>query len=241
LEDLNVVIAEQLKAYNAAPFQKREGSRAEVFEAIERECLVPLPASPYEICQWVYGRSVNLDFHVVYKTNRYSVPYKLVGSKVDLKITDTLVEIFDRGTRVASHPRFPDFMHYKPSTSSIHMPPEFTNLEWDDERMRRWAKSIGANTLCVVERLFDGAQIKEQAYNSVMAILNLSKTYGDNRLEAACSYALEKVPSPRCRFLKTVLASNTDKASPSIEPPKETGGYVRGSSYYSTPGQEEQA
>lgn len=28
--------------------------------------LAPLPATPFEVCDWVYGRKVNLDFHVVY-------------------------------------------------------------------------------------------------------------------------------------------------------------------------------
>ena len=41
--------------------------------------LAPLPATPFEVCDWVYGRKVNLDFHVVYGTNRYSAPYRLVG------------------------------------------------------------------------------------------------------------------------------------------------------------------
>lgn len=234
LEQLNRAIRKRLELYNSTPFQKREGSRKEIFELVERECLAPLPETPYEICEWVYNRSVNLDFHVTYKTNRYSVPHTLIGKKVDLKITDSVVEVYERGTRVASHVRYPDYVRYKPRTQEEHMPPEFVKPEWDDERMRRWANDIGENTGAVIERVFGDVQIKEQAYNPVMAILNLSKTYGERRLEAACAYALLKAPAPRYRLLRSILASGTDSLIEPASPPKESGGYVRGSSYYSS-------
>lgn len=231
--ELNVAIRKYLDDYNAASFQKRDGSRREVFEAVERGCLAPLPASPYEICQWVYGRSVNLDFHVVWQTNRYSVPYTLVGGKVDLKLTDSLIEIYDKGRRVASHPRFPDYIRYKPHTCNEHMPPEFTRVEWDDKRILRWASDIGSSTQEVVTRIFSDVQIKEQAYNPALSVLNLSKPYGTERLEAACAYALTKATHPRYRFLKSVLASGADKPDEPVHPVSETGGYVRGPSYFS--------
>ena len=51
-------------------------------------------------------------------------------------------------------------------------------------------------------------QIPEQAHNPSLAILNLTRRYREAKLEDACSYALSKVKSPRCKFIKTVLASN---------------------------------
>lgn len=232
LGELNAAIMERLDEYNARPFQKREGSRKLVFEEVERPMLAPLPATPFEVCDWVYGRKVNLNFHVVYGTNRYSAPYRLVGKKVDLKVTESTVEIYHGGERVATHPRIPDFARYKLQTDRSHMPPEFADLEWDDDRMRRWASSIGPSALAVVERVFCDVQIKEQAYNPVMAILNLSKHYGDAELEAACSYSLEKTAHPRCRFIRSVLASAAAGPSGSETRPADRGGYVRGASYY---------
>ena len=70
----------------------------------------PLPSLPYEISSWVYGRSVNLDFHVVYNKNRYSCPYQYSGKRVDLRLTDTLLKIYYKGERVTTHNRFPDYM-----------------------------------------------------------------------------------------------------------------------------------
>lgn len=236
LDDLNAAIAEKVAEFNAAPFQKRDGSRKDVFEEVERACLAPLPTTPYEICKWVYGRSVNLDFHVVYETNRYSVPYSLVGKKVDLKVTRSAVEVYDQGSRVATHPRFPDYARYRCHTEVCHMPPEFVRPEWDDVRMLRWAREIGVACETVVSNVFDSVQIKEQAYNPVLSILNLSKRYGADRLESACAYALEKTASPRCRFLRTVLASQADLAVKPEQPAVEVGGYVRGAGYYSEEG-----
>jgi len=232
LAELNAAIRERLDEYNARPFQKREGSRKLVFEEVERPLLAPLPAVPFEVCDWVYGRKVNLDFHVVYNTNRYSAPYKLVGKKVDLKVTETTIEIYHGGERVATHPRIPDCVRYRPQTDRSHMPPEFADLEWDDGRMRRWASSIGPNALAVVERVFCDVQIKEQAYNPVMAILNLSKHYGDAELEAACAYSLERTAHPRCKFIRSVLASGVASSADTVGQPTGRGGYVRGASYY---------
>ncbi|MEA5020613.1 MAG: IS21 family transposase [Gordonibacter sp.] len=232
LDELNAAIAIKVNEFNAAPFQKRDGSRAEVFKEVELCSLAPLPAAPYEICKWVYGRSVNLDFHVVYETNRYSVPYSLVGKKVDLKVTQGVVEAFDHGSRVATHPRFPNYVRYRCHTEPQHMPPEFARPEWDDKRMLRWAREIGAACETVVSKVFDGIQIKEQAYNPALSILNLSKRYGAERLESACAYALEKTASPRYRFLRTVLASQADLSLKPAKPAVETGGYVRGAEYY---------
>ena len=235
LEELNCAIKEKLADYNQAPFQKREGNRKEVFEAAERPFLTKLPDQPFEICDWVYGRVVNLDFHVVYDTNRYSVPYQLLGKKVDLRITSTLVEAYLNGERVASHKRLPDYMRFQPQTDDSHMPPEFAKPKWDDVRMRRWAATIGPATARVVDIAFENVDIKEQAYSRVMAILNLSKRYDTQSLEDACAYCLKRSIHPGSRFLRSVLSSGVAKAQAHESrsmPAKEQGGFVRGASYY---------
>lgn len=234
LPELNQAIRECLAEYNARPFQKREGSRESVFSEVERPALSPLPATPFEPSEWVYGRKVALDFHVAFETNRYSVPHALVGRKVDLKVTTSAIEVFCQGERVATHPRLPESSRYRYSTEPSHMPPEFCLPEWDEPRMRRWARSVGPDCETIVGRVFSDVQIREQAYNPVMAILNLSKTYGDEALEGACSYALKKgLEHPRSRFLRSVLASGAWKAAGAGKKEvHEQGGYVRGFSYY---------
>ncbi len=232
LAALNAAIRECLRDYNSKPFQKREGSRESAFQE-EREYLRPLPVAPYEYAAWVYGRKVAPDFHVSFETNRYSVPYALVGEEVDLKVTDSVVEIWHGGSRVATHPRLPEGSRYRYSTEPSHMPPEFVHAKWDEARIVRWAESIGPDTLAVVQRIFGGVPIKEQAYGPAMAVLGLSRTYGDADLESACGYALGKSSMPRSRFIRSVLASRAwERRRPDPGDSGDGGGFVRRDGYY---------
>ena len=175
----------------------------------------------------------------MFEKNRYSVPHSLVGKKVDLKVTASMVEAYSGGERVASHPRFPSFVQYRYSTDESHMPPQFAKVKWDDGRILRWAKDIGPSTHAVVARIFDGVQVKEQAYNPALAVLNLTKRYSERDLEDACEYALAKTSRPRCKFIKTVLASRAAERARGDEDGSGdggdgggSGGYIRGEGYY---------
>ena len=104
LADLNHAIRELLERLNQRPFRKREGSRASVFAAVERNALRALPAEPFDMSQWSYAR-VNIDYHIAFDANLYSVPYTLVQERVEVRATPTTIEIFHKGQRVASHVR----------------------------------------------------------------------------------------------------------------------------------------
>ena len=65
---------------------------------------------------------MNIDFHVVYKKNRYSCPYQCVGKKVDLRLSNSLLEIYYKGERISTHSRFPEYVHNRYSTHPEDMP-----------------------------------------------------------------------------------------------------------------------
>ena len=230
LDELRIAVYEAVDEFNAAPFQKREGSRALVFEE-ESRYLHTLPEIPFEIADWVYGRKVNLDSHVVFKKNRYSCPYAYVGKVVDLKVTASTLEIYYRNQRLATHTRFPDYVTNKYSTHPEDMPEQFQKPEWDDTRIRKWAAKIGIYASEVIDRIFFSVQIKEQAYNPCLSVLRLSKVYTDERLEAACCIALKRIHSPRYRHLKAILSAEQDKTV-IVPNPNEARGYIRGAAYY---------
>lgn len=237
-EALKKGVSEKLYTFNHEAFQKREGSRYEVLQE-ELQYMRSLPDIPYEISEWVYGRTVNIDFHVVYKKNRYSCPYQYAKKKVDLKVTDSLVEIFYKGERLTTHNRFPGYMINKYSTHPEDMPPAFRNIvQWDDDRIRNWAGSIGRSTADVINRIFESVRIKEQGYNPCLAVLRLSRTYTDCRLETACELALSKgIRVPRYHHLKAILSANQDllyleQKNVSTEEDDSSIGYLRGSDYY---------
>ncbi|WZL81198.1 IS21 family transposase [Vallitaleaceae bacterium 9-2] len=94
IDESKVALANKLDEFNSAPFQKREGSRKSVFNEAERLRLRELPMTPYEVSEWIYNHKVNLDCHVAFKTNRYSAPYSYVGKKVDIKASESIIEIY---------------------------------------------------------------------------------------------------------------------------------------------------
>ena len=239
IDEIKLAVARELIKFNDAPFQKREGSRSSIFVEVEKSYLRDLPLLPFEVAEWIHGHSVNLDCHVAYKTNRYSTPYKYVGKTVDLKVSDSLVEIYFNGARIASHKKISDYTKYGWSTHNEDMPDQFQHAEWDDERIRKWAYSIGNNTGEVIDRIFASVKIREQGYNSSLSVLRLSKSYSQERLEVACEIALSKVRIPRYQHLKSILSLNQDLVyleNKSGADKKERNshelGYVRGAHYY---------
>jgi hypothetical protein len=239
LQELKGAVAKALETFNGTPFQKRDGSRKEVFFGEEKQYLRRLPTLPYEIATWVYGRAVNFDCHIIYEKNRYSCPYRYVGGKADLKITDSTVEIYCGGERVATHSKLPDYVSYGWSTHAEDMPDQFQKPEWDDVRIKKWARSIGIHAGEVIDRIFEAVMIKEQGYNASLSVLRLSKTYSPERLEAACKLALSKAKTPRYHHLKSILAANQDQRIILRESESDTGenggggfGYIRGAAYY---------
>lgn len=238
-DEVVLAVRERLAAYNAHPFQKREGSRDSVFEEAEAAQLRPLPDVRYDVAEWVYNRSVGLDFHIVYAKNRYSVPHRYAGRKVDLRVGESTLSIYHAGERIATHRLLPSYIANAYATDPAHMPEAFLKPDWDDARIRGWAGKVGPNCAAVVDRIFDRVKIKEQAYNPALSVLRLAKKYGDARLEAACAHALPRLTSPRYKHLKAILESNLDERSP-LQPGPEPGlargsapkGHVRGADYY---------
>ena len=74
----------------------------------------------------------------------------------------------------------------------------------------------------------------------MITLLNLSKKYGEGRLEAACAHALPRLGSPRYKHLKAILDSSLDgpaaqapaRGKPSGGPGSGPKGHVRGADYY---------
>ncbi len=64
-----------------------------------------------------------------------------------------------------------------------------TYLEWTPSRIISWAGTIGPHTAQLVERSSPPA-FPEQGYRSSLGLIRLGKTFGNDRLEAACRRAL---------------------------------------------------
>ena len=230
---LRDAVAAALEDYNAEPFQKRAGSRRLCFESEERGQLRPLPAVPYEIAHWFYGRKVKPNCHVSHAKNHYSVSHLHVGDEVDLRVTQTTLEVYKGGERLATHPLFPPYVTNQYSTVDSHMPAKHGYQDWDAGRIRAWAGRVGPNCAAVVERVFQSVRFEEQGYDACLAVLRLTNKYKAQRVEAACRMALDSgVRSPRYAHVKPILETNQDKIAAAAEADAQATGYVCGADYY---------
>jgi transposase len=188
LEELNRAIAELLIELNNRPFQKRDGCRQSMFEALDKEVLRPLPEHRYQYGEWVKAR-VHVDYHVQVEGHYYSVPYKLLKKQLDVRITAMTVEMFLKNRRVASHVR--SRKKYGYTTLIEHMPDSHKHYaEWSVERLVAWAHQAGGQTALLITRIIDSRPIPQQGFKPCLGIMNLGKSYGMDRLEAACNRAL---------------------------------------------------
>jgi hypothetical protein len=232
--ELKKAVTEKLEALNNQPFQKRSGSRRSDFEENERVTLRPLPSVPFEIGKWIYNRKVQPNCHVVFEKNWYSCPFNYQGCAVDLKVTPTEVMVFHKGKLIKRHLRFLPNMANQYRTDKKDMPKGSGFTEWDEERIRRWAKVIGPATEVVIDRILSSRTIVEQAFNTALAVGHLTNRFEKERIERASDIALAQVHSPRYRHLNSILSSKTDQdESKRIQSKaKATKGILKGREYF---------
>jgi transposase len=234
LAQLRTRIRQQIDAYNREPFQKRTGSRWSVFTTEELPLLQALPAVPFEISTWSYKRKVNKNAHVVWARNFYSVPLSQIGALVDLRVTDTMLEVYRNDERLTSHVLLPGTISNQYQTNEADLPEGRSYQAWDRARIEDWAARVGPATVTVIGKIFEAASIEEAGFDPALAVLRLSRRFSAARVEAACQLALRGlIRSPRYAHLRPILDTGQDKTGlVPDEPARDEGGYVRGSAYY---------
>ena len=231
--EINEAIRPLLAALNDRRMKHLGASRRELFERLDRPALRPLPPNRYEMAEWKEV-TVNIDYHVEVAHNYYSVPYPLVGERVEARATATTVEVFFRSRRVASHARSSGRGQY--ATRPEHMPASHrAHAEWTPSRLIAWAEKTGPATGHVVEEILRSRPHPEQGYRSCLGILRLAQRHGASRVEAACARA-ERLRAESYKTVKNILASGLDTLpwdEPDEAPPTlPAHDNIRGASYY---------
>lgn len=202
LADLSREIRRLLEVHNHRPFQKLPGSRRSLFEELERPALRPLPAQAYEFAEW-RRHMLARDYHLEIDGHYYSAPYQLRRRKLDVRLTGTIVEIFCKGRREASHRR--SFVRGGRTTVAAHMPKH--HRDWANrtpERYRKAASKIGPAAASLIEELLTRGPHPQLAFKSCEGILRLVREYGRERVEAACVRALA-LGTVRYRSVRSML------------------------------------
>ena len=177
---------------------------AEVFAAEEAPALGPLPEAPFEPATWTRPK-VAPDAHALVGRTLYSVPYRLIGTRLDARATAAMVEFYLDGELVKTHPFTPrgrrtDWADLPEHKSGFFM----RTPAWCQAQAGMVGPACAAlvGELLAVNALFRLRQAQ--------GVLRLGQRHGDGRLEAACARALE-AGDPSYRTVKGILAAGSER------------------------------
>ena len=178
---------------------------AAIFAALEAEHLLALPQRPFEAAAWQTAK-VSPDCHISVGGALYSVPFRFIGARLDVRITDTMVFAYANHELVKSHVRVrkgrraTDWQDYPQAKAAFFM------------RTPSWCRHRAGECGPAVAALVGGL-LGEQALHrlrSAQGIIHLADSYGAERLEAACALAL-KAGDPAYRTVKGILLAGREQ------------------------------
>ncbi len=210
LSELNTEIKKLLDSYNDLLFQRKESSRKELFQSIERGTLRSLPMTVYEMKD--YRRAKVQKMGYVYFSpdkNYYSVPYRFIGKQTQIHYTKTWIEVYYNSERIAIHKRNSAKGIYttdKEHLSSTHK----AYSDWSPEYFKSLAKKHGESVMMFVSEIIQQSDYPEIAYKRVMGVIQLHREYGSERLNNACQRALYG-KALNYHNVKNILKNNLDK------------------------------
>ncbi len=210
LKELNEQIRAHLEVYNSLLFQRKQASRKELFQSVERSYLKPLPASPYQLKDYTRAKVQKIGY-VYFSPDKsyYSVPYRFIGKSTMIHYTQTTVEVYHYHERIALHQRKKAMGLYitnKTHLSSTHK--DYT--DWSPAYFKKMAFKHGSDVVACVEGLFTQCDYPEIAYKRAMGIIQLHRIYGSERLNNACKRA-QVADAISYNRIKNILANNLDK------------------------------
>ena len=236
LEELNRAVFDLLLRHNQTRMQQRPYTREEHFYAVEKDSLQALPTEPYEMKRYT-DVTVQQNGHVYLSCDKhyYSVPYTLIGHTAKIIFTATLVNIYVKGEKVATHSRV---RHYGYTSDERHL--ASNSLAITQRSVTYYvekAKKVSLALSKLIETIFETTRANippECYYKTCEMMLRLQKEYGTSIFENACEICLENRLFTGHRLenvLKTLV--NTKKETDNLLPPEPTDHInMRGSNYF---------
>ncbi len=158
----------------------------EVFEAVEKAALKPLPKEEYSMSQ-MGKRKVYRDCHIYVEYNYYSVPFKYVGKEVEIEQGKEFLKIYYQGKQIALHSVLKGKGGF--STVDSHYPKYKRHSETEyQEKYQVKMSQIGEYAQ---QLFFLIVEKKPRDWSRpVQGILALTKTYPKEIVDLACKRAL---------------------------------------------------
>lgn len=158
-----------------------------MFEAEEKPALLTLNPTPYDTDE-VFSRHVPPDFHIQYETNRYSVPWTLVGMVVTIRVNHLAMKVYYNEKFITSHPR--SYLKNKVFTIEGHRAglldrkPGATRETWQ----LGYIKQLGPKLNEYIELVRQGPRSLKNELSKLVALVTV---YGSEQVIGACQECLK--------------------------------------------------
>lgn len=209
LNELNTAIWQHLSLLNSGTLTGKEYSRSDQW-LMEQTTLQPLPLVRYEM-RTIKQVTVMKNGHIYLTEDQhyYSVPFELIGKRLNLQYSRTVIELFHQYELIAKHKRVRSPGNY--STEPAHMAPQHQYVtEWSPSFFLERAKQIDPAVEHYIGQVLAKKQHPEQAYKSCQGILSFAKRVGHTRLINACKRAHE-IGFYNYKIIEDILKKNLDK------------------------------
>lgn len=229
---LNEAVAEKVKEHNQTRMQQKAYCREERFLAEEKKHLIPLPADRFEIKNY-NELTVAKNNHIYLSRDKhyYSVPHRLIGQKVKIIYTRSMVYIFAKGSQVAVHIR--GFKQGGYTTDEEHLCSQHRHyrdrspgyyLQQAEKRSGALHELVGL--------IFSQNRYPEQLYKTCDGLFSLHRKTEAGPFEKACRMAVEH-QNYSYMFVKNILENNMTGPREDIpEKPLPAHGNLRGKEHY---------
>ena len=191
LEELQKALDVEVDKINRAITKRFPESRWDRFNRFEKNELLSLPAHPYPFSKWIFQQTVSEFYQFTVDGNIYSVPYTLIGKKLDIGITSREVQFFYENEIIASHDLL---MGYgEASILEEHMPANHRLYNaLSPASIKQWAKSVGNYVYEFVNQVLNKSK---QLARNIKSLNKLRDYILENKLDSvlnqACEYALK--------------------------------------------------
>ena len=236
IAELNKEIERLMPLYHDKVMKHLGCSRRELFEKLDKPALMPLPATRYEYKEFKLLK-VSKDYHIQLEHNFYSVPYQLIGKKVEVWFGAKIVTITYEGKTVATHPKLLHKGVY--STNKEHMASSHQKyLEWSPGKIMNWGLTIGTETAKLFKNIMESRPHPEMGFRTCLGVINAykkyqEKEYTEEHLEIISTMAI----SGHCYrvaeikdLLKSYKPKDSDESASLIA--LTTHKNIRGAGYY---------
>ena len=204
-----------------------------MFEKYDKEVMRPLPHDAFSLYTYIV-KTVPSNYHLEYDGHYYSVPYKLYGQEVTLKVSFKDIKICDSMNRlICTHER-----SYKPFPKYItiaeHMHPDHryyaTENRYDAQSYKEWASRIGKPMYFLICKVIASFQFEEQSYKSCNGILHMCKDVSKTFANAAAQECIDSHICNYSHFKKVLTRMKKQNCTSVNEMPEHTN--IRGKETY---------